>query len=142
MTIFVINFSCMKDTIIVNPRSIKESKERNAFIKEFVGDKSIITIDNNKYLLKEVYLTYKIDSKKAHKKAVSLIFKIMNLKTQEFECPDYTNFEIIARNLKYDLGERSRSLVNDHPSIPINTSNFTLNYYDNKIKRVINFKEK
>ena len=39
----------MKDTFIVNPRSVKEAKERNAFIKEFIGDNSIISIDNKEY---------------------------------------------------------------------------------------------
>lgn len=138
-TIFVINFSCMKDSIIVNPKNIKDSKERKAFIKEFIGDESIISIDGTRYLLKEVYLTYMIDSKKVHKQAVSLIFKTINLKTQNIECPDYTKFEVIVGDIKCDLGERSNNLVSD---IPINTNNFSLNYYDNKTKRVIKFKDK
>jgi hypothetical protein len=133
----------MKDTFIVNPRSIKESKESKAFIKEFVGDKPIISIDNKKYLLREVYLTYKIDSKKVYKQAVSLIFKTINIKTKDIDCPnDYTKFEIIVDETKYNLGNNSNNLVCDYPSIPIKTNNFLLIYYDNQIKRVVKFKEK
>ncbi|NHN25700.1 hypothetical protein FIA58_008415 [Flavobacterium jejuense] len=140
MSILIINFSCSKDDFIVNPRSVKESKERNAFIKEFVGDNSIITINNNKYLLKEIYLSYKIDSKKVHKQAMSLIFKTIDFKTQKLDCPDdYTKFELIVGDKKYDMSTNSRNLVS---TIPINTSNFTLIYYDKKIKNSINFKEK
>ena len=138
--ILVFNFSCMKDTFIVNPRSIKEAKERKAFIKEFIGDNTIISFEGNEYLINEVYLTYGIDSKKVHKQAVSLVFKTVNNKTQKFDCPDdYTKFEIIIDTVKYDLGERTHSLES---TIPIGTSNFLLVYYDNKIKKIINFKEK
>ncbi len=140
MTFFILNISCMKDTIIVNPRSIDEAKQRNAFIKEFIGDNTVISFESNEYLIKEVYLTYGIDSEKVHKQAVSLIFKTINSKTLKIDCPDdYTNFEIIVDTTKYNLGERTHSLVS---RIPISTSNFVLVYYDNKIKKIINFKEK
>ena len=129
----------MKDTFIVNPRSIKEAKERNAFIKEFIGDNTIISFEGNEYLINEVYLTYGIDSKKVHKQAVSLVFKTINNKTQKFDCPDdYTKFEIIIDTIKYDLGERTHSLES---TIPTSTKDFVLVYYDNKIKKIINFKE-
>ena len=49
MTFFILNISCMKDTIIVNPRSIDEAKQRNAFIKEFIGDNTIISFEGNEY---------------------------------------------------------------------------------------------
>jgi hypothetical protein len=128
----------MKDTFIQFPNSVKESKERNAFIKEFLGDNSVISIDN-KYLLKEVYLTYYIDSKKVYKQASSLIFKAINLKTKEFDCPeDYTKFKIVIDEMQYDLGNVSRNLACE---IPVSTNHFKLVYYDNGVKRVINFKE-
>lgn len=140
MTFFILNFSCMKDSIIVNPRSVKEAKERNAFIKEFIKDDSVIFIDGNEYLINEVYLTYGIDSEKVHKQSVSLIFKTINSKTQKDDCPDdYSKFKIIVDTTKYNLGERTHSLVS---TIPISTSNFVLVYYDNNIKKSINFKEK
>ena len=140
LIIIFFNFSCMKDTFIVNPRSIKEAKERNAFIKEFMGDGSVISFEGNEYLINEVYLTYGIDSKKVHEQAVSLVFKTINNKTQKFDCPDdYTKFEIIIDTIKYDLGERTHSLES---TIPTSTSDFVLVYYDNKIKKIINFKEK
>lgn len=130
----------MKDTFIVNPRSIKEAKERNAFIKEFIGDNTIISFEGNQYLINEVYLTYRIDNKKVYKQAVSLVFKTINNKTQKFDCPDdYTKFEIIIDTIKYDLGETTHSLES---TIPTNTSDFVLVYYDNKIKKIIKFKEK
>ena len=140
LIIIFFNFSCMKDTFIVNPRSIKEAKERNAFIKEFMGDGSVISFEGNEYLIDEVYLTYGIDSKKVHKQAVFLIFKTINTKTRKIDCPDdYTKFEIIIDTIKYDLGERTHSLES---TIPTSTSDFVLVYYDNKIKKIINFKEK
>lgn len=130
----------MKDTFIVNPRSVKEAKERNAFIKEFMGDDNVISFEGNEYLIDEVYLTYGIDSKKVHKQAVSLIFKTINTKTRKIDCPDdYAKFEIIIDTINYDLGERSHSLES---TIPTSTSDFVLVYYDNKIKKIINFKEK
>jgi hypothetical protein len=138
--IIIMCFSCMKDTFIVNPRSVKEAKERNAFIKEFVGDTSVISIDNNNYLLKEVYLTYMIDSKMVHKQAINLVFKTANIESGLFDCPsDYTKFEINIDNKKNDFGINSRNLVSE---IPINSTYFTLVYYDDGIKRIINFKEK
>jgi hypothetical protein len=131
----------MKDTFIVYPLSIKESKERNAFIKEFVGDTSVISFKNNDYLLDEIYLTYKIDSKKVHKQAITLVFKTIDIKTQKFDCPDdYSKFEIIIDTKKYGLGRNSFNL--SCRNIPIDTKNFKLIYYDNNIKKVINFKEK
>ncbi|MCC9073267.1 hypothetical protein LNQ49_16945 [Flavobacterium sp. F-65] len=129
----------MKDTFIQSPNSVKESKERNAFIKEFVWDNSVISIDNNKYLLKEVYLTYSIDSKKVYKQVSSLIFKTIDLKTKEFDCPeDYTKFKIVIDEIQYDLGDVSRNLACE---IPVCTNYFKLIYYDNGVKRSINFKE-
>jgi len=129
----------MKDTFIQSPDSVKESKERNAFIKEFVGDNSVISIDNNKYLLKEVYLTYSIDSKKVYKHASSLIFKTINIKTKKFDCPeDYTKFKILIDEMQYDLGDVSSNLACE---IPVSTNYFKLIYYDNGVKRIINFKE-
>jgi hypothetical protein len=140
LTIFIINFSCMKDTFIVNPRSVKESKEFNAFIREFVGDTSVISIDNKNYLLNEVYLTYKVDSKNVYKRAISLVFKTVNKDSKVNDCPnDYTKFEILIDTSKYNLGENSRNLVSH---IPDDTKKFTLVYYDKNIQRVINFKEK
>ena len=136
----IFNLSCMKDNIIVNPRSVKESKESNAFIKEFVGDASVISINNDEYLIEEVYLTYKIDSEEVHKQAVSLVFRMLNKKTKEINCPeDYTKFEIIVDKKNYLLYNNSGYLVS---SIPINTNSFQLEYYDNKNKEIINFKEK
>jgi hypothetical protein len=130
----------MKDTFIVNPRSVKESKESNAFIKEFVGDTSVISINNDEYLIEEVYLTYLIDSEKVHKQAVSLVFIMLNKKTKEINCPeDYKKFEILIDKKKFELGNRSGYLVS---SIPLNTSNFQLIYFDNKNKHVVNFREK
>jgi hypothetical protein len=138
--ILVFNFSCMKDTFIVNPRSIKEAKETNAFIKEFVGNNSNILIDNKEYLIEEVYLTYKIDSKNVYKQAVNLVFKLKNQSTKEINCPDdYTKFTIIANKEKYDFGNNSGYLVS---SIPKKTSAFQLVYFDNQVKKIINFKEK
>jgi hypothetical protein len=131
----------MKDTFIVYPLSIKESKDRNAFIKEFEADTSVISLNDNDYLLDEVYLTYKIDSKKVHKQAITLVFKTINLKTQEFDCPDdYSKFEIFIDSTKYSLGRNSFNL--SCREIPINTKKIKLIYYDNNIKKVINFKEK
>ena len=139
--IIIMCFSCMKETFIVNPRSVKEAKECNAFIKEFVGDKTMIEIENKKYIIEEVYLTYKVDSKKVYKQAVNLVFKFIDLKSQQINCPDdYTRFEIVTDNLNYNLGYQARNLIS---RIPIETTNFTLNYHDdNGIKRFINFKEK
>ena len=138
--VLVFNFSCMKDTFIVNPRSVKEAKETNAFIKEFVGDNSIISIDNKEYFIEEVYLTYKIDSKNVYKQAISLVFKIEDQNTKEINCPeDYTKFTIIADKEKYDFGNNSGYLVS---SIPEKTSSFQLVYFDNEVEKTINFKEK
>ena len=134
------NFSCMKDTFIVNPRSVKEAKETNAFIKEFVGDNSIISTYNKEYFIEEVYLTYKIDSKNVYKQAISLVFKIKDQNTKEINCPeDYTKFTIIADKEKYDFGNNSGYLVS---SIPEKTSSFQLVYFDNEVEKIINFKEK
>jgi hypothetical protein len=130
----------MKDTFIVYPLSIKESKERNAFIKEFVGDTSVISFKNNDYLLDEIYLTYKIDSKKVHKQAITLVFKTIDIKTQKFDCPDdYSKFEIIIDTKKYGLGRNSFNFFSE---IPVNSKYFSLVYYDNNIRKVVNFKEK
>ena len=130
----------MKDTFIQSPNSVKESKERNAFIKEFVGDNSVISIGNNKYLLKEVYMTYSIDSKKVYKQASTLIFKTINLKTKEFDCPeDYTKFKIVIDEMEYDLGDVSSNLASE---IPVSANYFKLIYYDNGVERIINFNEK
>lgn len=139
LLILIVTFSC-QDSIIVNPNSIIESKARGAFIKEFKGDEQIVKIDNNKYLIKEAYLTYLVDSKKVHKQASSLVFKTIDLKNRKFDYPDdYTKFEIIVDRTKFRIGVRSGNLVSD---IPFNTSSFKLIYYDNGIKSVINFKEK
>ena len=139
ITLFL-NYSCMKDTFIQSPNSVKESKERNAFIKEFVGDNSVISIGNNKYLLKEVYMTYSIDSKKVYKQASTLIFKTINLKTKEFDCPeDYTKFKIVIDEMEYDLGDVSSNLASE---IPVSANYFKLIYYDNGVERIINFNEK
>ncbi len=148
--ILIFNFSCKKE-ILVNPDSIKEAKECSkyikdlngcsmAFIKEFVGDNSIISIENNKYLIKEVYMTHMVDHDTVYKHATSLLFKTFDLKRKTFGCPeDYTKFEIIADKISYTLGNNSDKLVS---YIPITTSYFQLVYYDNKEKKVINFKEK
>ena len=104
LIILVFNFSCMKDTFIVNPRSVKEAKETNAFIKEFLGDNSMISINNKEYFIEEVYLTYKIDSKNVYKQAVNLVFKLKDKRTKEINCPeDFTKFTIIADKKKYDF---------------------------------------
>ena len=140
LIIFVFNFSCMKDTFIVNPRSVKEAKETNAFIKEFVGDNSTISINNKEYFIEEVYLTYKIDSKNVYKQAVNLVFKLKDKRTKEINCPeDYTKFTIITDKEKYDFGNNSGYLVS---SIPEKTSSFQLVYFDNEVEKIINFKEK
>lgn len=139
LLILILTFSC-QDSIIVNPNSIKESMAREAFIKEFIADEQIMVIDSNKYLIKEVYLTYLVDSKKVHKQATSLVFKTINLKNRKFDYPnDYTKFEIIANRTKFTIGVRSGNLFAD---IPVNVSNFKLIYNDKGIKQVINFKEK
>ena len=136
-TILIISFSCQHDSRIVNPNSIKASKERDAFIKEFIGDEQLILIDSNKYLIKEVYLTYMVDSKKVHKQAASLVFKTIDLKNRKFDYPDdYTKFKIVINKVKFDISVRSGNLVAD---IPANTSSFDLIFNDNGIKRVINF---
>ncbi len=140
LIILVFNFSCMKDTFIVNPRSVKEAKETNAFIKEFVGDNSTISIDNKEYFIEEVYLTYKIDSKNVYKQAVNLVFKLKDKRTKEINCPeDFTKFTIIADKKKYDFGNNSGYLVS---SIPEKTISFQLVYFDNGVEKIINFKEK
>jgi hypothetical protein len=136
--IFFSCFACLQDNIIVNPRSIKESKKHNAFISEFVGDKSFIKLGTDKYFIGEVYLTYKIDSKKVHKNAISLLFKTINIKSKKFECPDYTKFKIIADGLVYDLGNDSNNL---ECSIPIDTTNFLLIYLDGAEETKINYKK-
>ena len=67
------------------------------------------------------------------------MIKTINTKTQKNDCPDdYTKFEIIVDTIKYDLGERTHSLES---KIPTSTSDFVLVYYDNKIKKIINFKK-
>jgi hypothetical protein len=139
VSILTVILSC-HDSIIVNPNSIKESKVRDAFIKEFISDEQIIVIDSNKYLIKEVYITYMVDSKNVYKHTASLIFKTIDLKTRKFDYPnDYTKFEIIVDKTKFDISVRSGNLVSD---IPVNTSSFELNFNDNGKKRVIYFKEK
>ena len=139
LSIFILNFSCMKDTFIVNPRSVKEAKESNAFIREFIGDTTIISFDHKNYLIDEVYLTYKVDSEKVYKQAISLVFKTINTENNIFDYPnDYTKFEILVDTMKYDL-YHNNNLVSD---IPENTKYFKLVYFDNNVKRVINFKEK
>jgi hypothetical protein len=140
LIILIVSFSCLHDSIIVNPNSIQESKARGAFIKEFIGDEQIIEIDSNKYLIKEVYLTYMVDSKKVHKQVSSLVFKTIDLKNRKFDYPDdYTKFEIIVDRTNFEIGVRSGNLVSD---IPFNTSSFKLIYNDNGIKSISNFKEK
>ena len=130
----------MKDTFIVSPLSIKKSKERNAFIKEFEADKSIISFNDNNYLLDEVYLTYKIDSEKVYKQVITLVIKTIDIKTHKFDCPDdYSKFEIIIDTTIYDLGRNSFNFFSE---IPVNSKYFTLVYYDNNIRKVVNFKEK
>lgn len=147
--ILIVTISCKND-ILVNPNSIKEAKEcrkyirtingcSSAFIKKFAGDNSVILIDNNKYFIQEVYLTYMVNHDTVFNHAVNLIFKTYNYNTKQFECPDYTKFEIIADS-KYTLGDTSNNLVAH--DIPVNTSHFQLVYYDNKLRRVINFREK
>ena len=140
LTFFVFLFSCMKDTFILSPLSINHAKERNAFIKEFVTNDSIVFFNGNEYLFEEVYLTYMVDSKKVHKNALRLVFKTKNTKSQKFECPDdYSKFEIVIDTIKYELGSNAFNL---YCRIPINTSYFTLNYNDNNVTRIVHFYEK
>jgi hypothetical protein len=137
--IIAINTSCMKDTIIVNPDSIKIAKETGAFIKEFECDTSVIVFNNNKYEIEEVYITYLIDSKKVYKHTTNLLIKTYDIKNKKYDFPDTTFFEIMIDSVNYNVGWRSRKLESE---IPLNSNHFTLIYYDKDIKRVINFKEK
>lgn len=140
LTFFVFLFSCMKDTFILSPLSINHAKERNAFIKEFVTNDSIVFFNGNEYLFEEVYLTYMVDSKKVYTDAISLIIKTKNIKSQKFECPDdYSKFEIVIDTIKYDMGSNAFNLFSN---IPKNTSYFTLNYNDNNVTRIVHFYEK
>lgn len=137
--ILVLNISC-KDNYITIPRNLNEAKERKAFIKEFVGDKSIISINNKNYLIKVVYLTYLIDSKNVHKQACSLIIKTIDCKTQNNKFPmEYLNIKIKIDKSYFNVYNRYLNLVCD---IPEDTKVFQLMYFENKIEKVINFKQK
>lgn len=135
----LLNISC-KDNYISIPINSKEAKERKALIKEFYGDNSIITINKKKFIIKDVYLTYLIDSKKVHKQAFSLIVKTVDYKTKEDNYPmNFFDFKIKIDTSNYKVYSRSYSLVSD---IPKETKTFKLSYFDNKTEKLISFYEK
>jgi hypothetical protein len=130
----------MKDTIIVNPRSLSEAKDSGAFIKEFEAENSVIQFNNNDFIIKEVYLTYLIDSEKVYNHTYNLVFRTYDVKNKKYDSPDYRFFNVSIDSTNYNIGHRSRKLICG--DIPINTENFKLIYNDNNIKKTINFKEK